>query len=113
MVKIKDAVKALLDGNIKGHSLHNNSDGMMPWEYRLKYAIVRRAYEDYYICCDCDKADQKRLETKKELLAFFHSDWYNFLCDFDAETTYRILREIERKKRLGLPLFDRDAESEG
>lgn len=103
---------------------------------RLATAIIKQACMDFYRDCDCPDKPRKRphkkingkrgelmtdiefaewledlekdrLARRREELNFFHSEWYLILSrhnDFDLIDT--IIREIERKRESGLPLFD-------
>ena len=67
--------------------------------YALAAAVVRQAVEDWL---DADKLENGVIRfsntgigsparTKREIVRFFHSQWYGTLCDIDP---HRILRKL-------------------
>ena len=66
-----------------------------PWQ-ELCFAIVRKAADDYIDVLRklwksgvSVQAKRKLLKDKIELESFFHSEWYEFLCDIPPEKLMR------------------------
>lgn len=102
---------------------------------RLAAAVLRQAFADYYKDCiplsrvpkrplrrtrgrmdkhinDCPEYQRRGMEKDREIrrqaeLDFFHSDWYLILStQTDFELVDKVLRKIEEKREMGLPLYE-------
>lgn len=58
----------------------------------LRYAIVEKAANDYVLLRSGCLLPTARC-NEKELLYFFHSQWYEFLCDIPAEAIIKGLNK--------------------
>ena len=76
----------------------NHQSDDVGW-YALAAAVVRQAVEDWK---DADKMEKgiirysntgitSPMKTKRDVIRFFHSQWYGTLCDIDP---HRILRKL-------------------
>lgn len=85
--------RKIIHGHMAGRE--KSSAFSEPWQ-ELCIAIVRKAADDYIDVLRklwksgvSVQAKRKLLKDKIELESFFHSEWYEFLCDIPPERLMR------------------------